>query len=195
MLSFFLFISLHITPSFAQAQISEVENFSRVSDGIYRGARPDFAALPALAQAPIKTIIDLQGGDANIPLFGWLMKDFEPGERASMIRKERTLSMQLGLQFFNFPLSSVKNVTTLEGKWIQQVLAIMADPQNQPVYIHCEHGEDRTGLIVALYRVFYEGWTAEDAHDEMMAMGHGHLGNQILTGAMDRYFRKVTKGL
>lgn len=191
MLSFILFFALH----FAHAQTVDVDNFSKVSDGIYRGARPSFSAIPSLAVVKMKTIIDLQGGDADIPLFGWLMKDFEPGEKTWMINKERALSTQLGFQFFNFPLSSIKNVTAIEEKWIQQTLSVMADPQNQPVYVHCEHGTDRTGLVIALYRVFYEGWSADEAHEEMMNMGHGQLGNQILTGAMDRYFRKVTKGL
>jgi protein tyrosine/serine phosphatase len=186
---------LPFTPSPASAQTTGLDNFYQVSPGIYRGGRPPFAALPALLDQNIKTIIDLQGGDAEIPFFGWLMKDFEPGEKPSMIARERILSTQLGFQFVNYPLSSIKNVNATEAGWIKDILAIMADPANQPVFVHCEHGIDRTGLIIALYRVFDEGWTPQAAHDEMMAMGHGNLGNQILTGAMDRYFRKVTRNL
>jgi protein tyrosine/serine phosphatase len=186
------FSFLAITPAQAQirADAPALTNFTEVSKGIYRGGRPDFAALPLLQNYHMKTVIDVQGGDASIPL----MEDFEPGEKPEMIEQERILSLQLGFQFFNYPLSSIKNVNTAEGKAIHEILQIMSDPLNQPVFVHCEHGVDRTGLIIALYRVFHEGWTADDAHDEMMKMGHGHLGNQILTGAMDRYFRKVTKG-
>jgi len=196
-----LSLALQISPFLttpAQAQTisssATLVNFSQVSDGIYRGGRPDFSAFPLLQKYHVKTVIDLQGGDANIPFFGWLMDDFEPGEKPAMIAQERALSLQLGFQFANYPLSSIKNVSSTETKWINQILALMADPVNQPVFIHCEHGHDRTGLIIALYRVFYEGWTANAAHDEMMQMGHGGIGNQILTGAMDRYFRKATKG-
>lgn len=185
---------LTITPAQAHTRIEahpvELVNFREVSPGIYRGGRPDFVALPLLQNYHMKTVIDLQGGDASIPL----MEAFEPGEKPKMIARERALSLQLGFQFFNYPLSSIKNVDAKEDQMIRQILLVMSDPRNQPVFVHCEHGVDRTGLIIALYRVFYEGWSADDAHDEMMKLGHGNLGNQILTGALDRYFRKVTKG-
>jgi tyrosine-protein phosphatase SIW14 len=47
----------------------------------------------------------------------------------------------------------------------------MADSTNYPIFVHCQHGQDRTGVIVALYRIFYEQWTPQAAHDEMMNMG------------------------
>lgn len=186
-ISLLLSLSFQFTSVSAFAKQPSLGHFSQVSEGIYRGGRPDFAALPLLLDYHIKTVIDLQGGDH------WLTA-FEPGEKPEMIEKEEAISLELGFQFANYPLSSVKKVNAEEEKWIGEVLALMADPLNRPVFIHCEHGADRTGLVIALYRVFYEGWTAKTAHDEMMKMGHGNLGNQILTGAMDRYFRKVTKG-
>lgn len=187
------FSMLTMTP--AQAAANPVlGNFSQVSIGIFRGARPDFAALPLLLNYHIKTVINLQGGDANIPIFGGVMDDIEPGEKPEMIAQEKTLSLQLGFQFANYPLSSIRNVDATEDQWIKEIIKLMADPLNQPLFVHCEHGVDRTGLIIALHRVFNQGWTADAAHDEMMAMGHGDLGNQLFAGAMDRYFRKVTKG-
>lgn len=44
---------------------------------------------------------------------------------------------------------------------------------NRPynTYIHCEHGQDRTGLIVAIYRVRVDGWTKQQAEQEMLAHG------------------------
>ena len=44
----------------------------------------------------------------------------------------------------------------------------------KPVLIHCRHGSDRTGLIVALYRILYQNWTKEDALEEMLKGGYGH---------------------
>jgi protein tyrosine/serine phosphatase len=192
----FLFALLFAaSPTQAQnVSAAELPHFSQVSEGIFRGARPSLQNFPLLTNYKVKTVIDLQGGDAKLPIFGWVMDDFEPGEKPSMIAKERRLSHQLGMQFVNYPLSSIKNVDAKEDLWIREALTVMSDPLNQPVFIHCEHGNDRTGLIIALYRVFVQGWSANEAHAEMMEMGHGSLGSQILTGAMDRYFRKVTKG-
>jgi len=52
-----------------------------------------------------------------------------------------------------------------------RVLALMADPANQPVYVHCRHGQDRTGIVVAAYRMKQQGWSLADAEAEMQAYG------------------------
>ena len=43
----------------------------------------------------------------------------------------------------------------------------------QPVLVHCEHGSDRTGTMVAIYRIAFEGWTKAQATDEMINGGFG----------------------
>jgi protein tyrosine/serine phosphatase len=70
---------------------------------------------------------------------------------------------------------------------VNAILATISDPASQPVFVHCMQGRDRTGLIIALYRVIYEHWTPKDAHDEMMAHGF----NSILL-AMNGYFEAKT---
>ena len=37
--------------------------------------------------------------------------------------------------------------------------------------IHCEHGQDRTGMVCACYRMLIQGWTYRAARAEMDAMG------------------------
>src|SRR5262249_45716480 len=55
-----------------------------------------------------------------------------------------------------------------------EALKIMADPQNRPLLIHCQQGADRTGAMVALYRVVVQGWPAEKAVEEMTRGGYHH---------------------
>jgi len=54
---------------------------------------------------------------------------------------------------------------------VDKVVALMADPVNQPVYVHCRHGQDRTGIVVAAYRMKLQGWSLADAETEMQAFG------------------------
>jgi protein-tyrosine phosphatase len=76
------------------------------------------------------------------------------------------------MHFFNIPLSSGKLDFDDQDQKIAQALDLISDPANQPVFVHCYHGEDRTGAVVALYRIVFQGCTVDQAHQEMMKDGH-----------------------
>jgi protein tyrosine/serine phosphatase len=95
------------------------------------------------------------------------------------------------MNFYNFPLDSMNKVTDEEGEWIDEALRIIADPAQQPVYIHCAHGKDRTGLVVALERVNQEEWAPKAARAEWIKYGHTRK-SRVVTHDLDRYFFKVT---
>lgn len=42
-----------------------------------------------------------------------------------------------------------------------------------PVLVHCKHGADRTGAVIAAYRISVDGWTPMEAIEEMMYGGYG----------------------
>lgn len=77
----------------------------------------------------------------------------------------------------------------LSGEWspndaqVDRILELLADPSKRPIYIHCMKGMDRTGMIVALHRVYNEGWTSERAQQERDAIGFNHW-----LGYLDRYY-------
>ncbi len=50
-------------------------------------------------------------------------------------------------------------------------LQIVTDKNRQPVFVHCQHGADRTGAMCAAYRVVVGGWTKQQAVDEMTQGG------------------------
>lgn len=52
-------------------------------------------------------------------------------------------------------------------------LRIATTPSLQPVLVHCNHGSDRTGTMVAIYRIVFEGWSKAQATDEMINGGFG----------------------
>lgn len=169
-----------------------IQNVRAVVPGkLYRGAMPDpdgisMKGMMALSRAGFKLDIDLQGGDPS-----WIeagesqdARDDEglDGEWAQDQLKAEGIN---GTEVFQDqePLSSLLPVSKEEDERIDFILEEIANPENQPVFFHCRHGQDRTGLIAALYRVFYQGCTPQQAHDEMLADGH----NKLLF-EMDSYF-------
>ena len=163
---------LFSTSCLASVHVSgiSIDNFHEVLTGkIYRGARPEDSGIKALAQAGIKTVIDLQGGDT---IFGIAT---EAGESPEDIAEESQVTRQNGMTFISKSLSAINPDFDDQKQEIEEILNLVSDPAIQPVYFHCRHGSDRTGLIGALYRVLYQGCTPKQAHDEMMQDGHSFL--------------------
>ncbi len=120
-----------------------ISNFAMVDADYYRGAQPkgdDYADLAALG---IKTVIDLT-------------KDGESGE-------QRAVEAQ-GMNFHRIPMTTHSRPD--EGA-VRRFLALVNDPANQPVYVHCQGGRHRTGAMTAVYRMTEQGWTADRAYAEM----------------------------
>ena len=60
-----------------------------------------------------------------------------------------------------------------EEEDIVRFLQIVTDKNRIPVFVHCMHGADRTGAVSAVYRIVIEGWTKEEAIQEMTEGGFG----------------------
>jgi protein tyrosine phosphatase (PTP) superfamily phosphohydrolase (DUF442 family) len=120
-----------------------IDNFGRVNANYYRGAQPaghDYADLQALG---IKTVIDLT----------------EDGEA-----QEPALVQAQGMKFYRIPMTTHE---TPSPEKMSQFLTLVNDPALQPVYVHCQGGRHRTGVMTAIYRMTDEGWTADRAFAEM----------------------------
>jgi len=120
-----------------------IKNFGKVNDSYFRGSQPNQPQLAALKAMGVKTIIDLR-------------KDFKP--------EERQWASELGLNYFNLPLKPGTRATKEQTEYF---LRLVNDPANFPVYVHCKGGKHRTGAMTAVYRITNDGWTAEQAFDEM----------------------------
>jgi protein tyrosine/serine phosphatase len=178
--------------AFANDAAQPIANFYEVRPELYRGARPQAGGLEELVSFGIKSIVNLQGGDLQSHYPSWLIAKLEPGELPENIEAERAKASSLNMAYLSTPLDSLEDITPAEDLAIDQALQFMANPQNQPVFVHCEHGQDRTGLIVALYEVKYLGMSVEAAHDEMVKHGHDKI-HQIVTHDMDEYFYQKVK--
>jgi protein-tyrosine phosphatase len=56
-----------------------------------------------------------------------------------------------------------------------------------PVLIHCKAGSDRAGIMIALYRIKFHGWSIEEARQEMLRHGHLPLFNHKPFEFLDQY--------
>src|SRR5256886_1076119 len=120
-----------------------IDNFGRVNANYLRGAQPEGRDYTDLAASGVKTVIDLtQDGDASEP----------------------SLVQQAGMRFFRIPMTT--HETPSDAK-VAQFLKLVNDPANQPVYVHCQGGRHRTGVMTAGYRMADGRWTADRAFAEM----------------------------
>lgn len=129
----------------ANARLSaiRIDNFGVVNDHYYRGAQPASADYPDLAALGVKTVIDLTRDGRD---------------------DEKGLVEAAGMKFVRIPLTTTEAPA---GMAVTQFLALVTDPANQPVYVHCQGGRHRTGTMTAIYRMTQEGWTPARAYDEM----------------------------
>jgi tyrosine-protein phosphatase SIW14 len=132
-----------------EAQYKELPNFHRVSDHLFRGAQPGNGGIKKLSELGIKTIVNLRGTD----------------ELTVAQQKEAEAA---GLKYFNVPMPGL---SAPSDDQVAQVMAVINNPDNQPVFIHCKRGSDRTGTIAAVYRISHEDWTSDRAISEARRYG------------------------
>ncbi len=128
---------------------AELPNFHQVNAHIYRGAQPHVGGIRKLAQLGVKTVINLREGN----------------DRAD---DEEAEAKAAGLRFINVPMPDFSRP---RDEQVRQLLALLNASENFPVFIHCKRGADRTGTIIACYRIAHDGWTAEAALAEAKRYG------------------------
>ena len=134
-------------------------NFKKVRSGLYRGGHPDAAGIAYLKKIGVKTIVDLEIGDF-IEATPWSISD------------ELDAASAAGITVLRYPMSAFEPALSRRfDDAMSSILAVLADKSRAPIYVHCKHGQDRTGLVVGLERVELEGWTPAKAHAEMVTIG------------------------
>jgi protein tyrosine/serine phosphatase len=122
-----------------------IPRFDQVAEGFYRGGQPRRQGYEYLKQLGVKTVINL---------------------RAENREAEKVKS--LGLHYVHIPMSPWERVPEIK---IQMFLQVLRDRDSYPVFVHCEHGADRTGFMVGLYRIAFQDWSADRAYQEARAHG------------------------
>lgn len=152
-------------PSDAAARLTldGVENFARIDGVLYRGAQPEDYAYNELRNAGIAVVVDFR---------------HEPDEIAS----EKIAVEANGMQFVSLPWTSRQGPIRSE---ILEFLNLVKRDSGKKIFVHCARGADRTGLMVALYRITFDRWSADEAVEEMKSFRY----HSFLLPNLARYVR------
>lgn len=126
-----------------------VSNFHQIDDHVFRGAQPTAEAFKSLAKLGIRTVLDLR----------WT------GERS---REEERIVTAAGMRYVSMPFRGLGAPTEEE---MSEALALLEDPSAGPVFVHCRRGADRTGTVIACYRIQHDHWANQTALIEAKLCG------------------------
>jgi protein tyrosine phosphatase (PTP) superfamily phosphohydrolase (DUF442 family) len=125
-------------------KLSGVPNLYRISGELYRGDQPSPQGMQNLKNLGLKTIINLRSFHSDRDEIG-----------------------DTGLAYEHIYMKAWHP----EEKEAVRFLTIVTDPQRTPVLVHCQHGSDRTGTMIAVYRIAVQGWSKDEAIREMTEGG------------------------
>lgn len=135
--------------SYVRDPFVDIPQFVKVDERLYRGGRPNRAGFHTLRDEGVKTVISLQG-------------------HSPARDEEERFVETLGMDFVTIPMSVYEAPADED---ILLFIETVLDPQKQPVFVHCHSGRDRTGVLVAVYRVLVYGWGPKEAYEEAKKYG------------------------
>ena len=133
-------------------------NLYQVDNHLYRSQQPKPSDIPSLQRLHIGTIINLRSSQTD-----------------------QDLSALAPLQLINVPMRTWA-ISTAE---IAEALIQIDHHSQDGVLVHCQQGADRTGLVIAMYRIIYQHWSIEAAQNEMK---HGGFGFHPIWINIDQFF-------
>ena len=145
-----VFAALLCTAAAFAQDSSGLPNFKIVNDHILRGGQPTDDGFKQLAERGVKTVVDLRWVDEH-----------------DISHEKRTVEDD-GMHFVSIPMKGFGAPTEEQ---ISEALSVLDDSASWPVFIHCRRGSDRTGTVLACYRISHDHWKNQKALEEAKAQG------------------------
>jgi tyrosine-protein phosphatase SIW14 len=130
-----------------QMASAAVDNFGMVNDHLFRGAQPTEQGFTRLRSLGVDTVLSLTLVATGTEI-------------------ERQQVERLGMRYVNVPMSATRPPTPEQ---VQSFFSTIEDRPGQTVFVHCWQGADRTGVMIALFRIAHDRWSADQALEEMRA--------------------------
>lgn len=127
-------------------ELPGLPNLHKVSDDLYRGAQPTAEGMKQLEKLGVKTVVNLRS-----------------------LHSDRDEIKGTGLTYEHINMTPL----SIEDKYVVRFLRIVTDSNRTPVFVHCQYGADRTGTMCAIYRIAVQGWSKDEAVEEMTEGGFG----------------------
>jgi len=143
--------------------IAGLPNSACITPTLCRGAQPKREGYTELKKLGIEIVLDFRN---------------EKDE----IQTEQSHVESLGMRFVSLPWSSWHNPRREE---VILFFSLLRENLGKKIFVHCEFGSDRTGLMIALYRLVIDHWTPDQAVEEMKAFNY----HTLLYSHLARYVR------
>ena len=164
---FVLALTFALAPAWAaNVKAPGVPNFHEVNAHVYRGGQPVNVGWNSLAHLGIKLVIDLRPSTEH------------------PIQAEEQAVEGAGMHYVNVPM---RGLGAPAAESVLKVLTLMLSESSGPVFVHCRRGSDRTGTVVACYRILHDHWENRKALQE--ARSYGML---MLERGMMRFIENFT---
>ncbi len=168
---FLLFSFAAPSPSFADKKSNYgIRNFWEVEPGLYRGAQPNKQGYETLKKLGVKTVVSFR--------------------RDRSVKKEKAWAEKEGIRFISIPWVARDHYAPQD---LRAFLEIAGNSKNRPLFVHCKAGKDRTGLMMASYRMYHDGWSEKDAFAEMKRLGYHRTLYPHLRGDLHKFAREIKK--
>jgi protein tyrosine/serine phosphatase len=132
------------------ASNEDLGHFFQVDEHLYRGQQPTDHGFELLKAKGVKTVVNLR-------------------EKSAQIAHEKEVVEKLGMKYVSIPINCLKPVSQAP---VQAWVKVFSDPANGPIFVHCQHGRDRTGAFVGVYRIQHDGWKFKQTYAEMKEKGY-----------------------
>ncbi len=130
-------------------KLAGLPNFGRVSDTLSRGAQPKDAGYAELKKQGFEIVVSFR-------------------EHSDQIAAERRAVEAQGMRFVSIPWPP-RNAP--RNAQVAEFLELLRANPGKKIFAHCQRGAERTGVMVAAYRIAGEKWTPQQALDEMETFG------------------------
>ena len=122
-----------------------IPNFGQVTPTLYRGGQPSAEGFEKLAHMGIDIVVD-----------------------TGRSKRDETLIKNLGMAYISLPWYC----PFPRDEVFERFIKITRENPGKKIFVHCRLGDDRTGMMIAAYRMGQQGWTAKEAIQEMHEFGY-----------------------